>query len=404
MPARPAVVVAPPLVPVSYLAKVLGISPEAKGALMRAMLSAMKVGRVEDIEKKVFSAIHTLYEKPLICAKRTRWVPCSFACETTARELMKAETESTAFVLRCIAGSVLPIEQTTEFAVKPGKVLTGLWKDDADSLSLTRLGTPGRPSRLLMGFGPSAAGKTHWATTIVELLTEAYGDRFPTAFLSIDGGIYRALSTVYEAIVKGANEACVLGFDNLVAAGAKAMLGGSLFSSDLVKKSVLEFLAKERATTPISLYVPDTLGGCGGFFGASCASKYKQYIDVANDAENWIGLFIYQHLTADKCDWKAYPRRACVGCTASGTKREVIEGKQYSPDAYVYSMANGEAAFQTAPGGRYKIHNCGRKNCISFFEDYTPDSVARRALEVVLKSHQADKGYEYVYKLRPADW
>jgi hypothetical protein len=313
--------------------------------------------------------------------------------------------ESTAFVLRCIAASVLPIEQTVEFAVKPGRVLTGRWKDDEDSLSLTRLGIPGRPSRLIMGFGPSAAGKTHWATTIVELLSEAYGDTFPTAFLSIDGGIYRELSKVYKAIVEGANEACVLGFDNLVVAGAKALLGGpkSLFSADTVKKSVMNFLAKERAMTPISLYVPDTLGGCGGVFGGSCKSKYKQYIDVANDAGNWIGLLIYQHLTAAECVWKAHPDRVCVGCTASGAEREVVEGKKYNSDAYYYSMDNGEAAFQTAPGGRYKIHNCGRRGGISFFEDYTPDSYVRRKMETVLKSHQNDKRYEYLYRMPLVD-
>jgi hypothetical protein len=386
-----------------YLKNVVGISPADKRVLMAAMVSAMGVRQFEDIEHHVFDAIESVYETPLICAKKTRWVPCSKTCETTVRRLMNAETASTAFLLRCITESVLPRTQTVAFGVKRGTRLTGLWKEDKTSLTITQLGTPGRPSRLIMGFGPSAAGKTHWATTIVELLLEANGDHFPTAFLSIDGGIYRACSKVYGAMVKGAARACVLGFDTLVLAGLKTLLGTSLFDSDAIKNRVMEFLARERLKSPISLYVPDTLGSCGGVFGSPCKSKYKKFIDVADDAENWIGLFIWQHKTAAECNEKD-PRRKCVGCVESGTAREVVEGKKYSSDAYSYSMKNGQVAFKTAPGGRYKIHNCGRRDGVSLFEDYTPDSDARRATETVLTNHQRDKQYLYTYRLNPSAW
>ena len=377
-----------------YLEKLSGISSALKQYLINKMFFEMGVNKFKDIEENIGLAIETLYKKPLICAKRAYWVSCVDKCDEVVRHLTTAEMESTAFMLHCIAESVLPSTERIEINVTPGAELTGKWNDDKHMFVISSLGDIERKSRLIMGFGPSAAGKTHWATTIINLM-QMSDPTFPTAFLSIDGGIYRASSAVYAGILKGAETACVLGFRNLVRAGLSSVFGKSLFDADIVKKAVMDYL--EDSEVPISLYVPDTLGGCGGFIGGSCVKKYDKYINLANDPDGWIGLLIWQHVTANTCEFLHDAARKCVGCTESGTSREMKEGKKYSSTAYSYSMANGEDAIKRAPGGRYKIHNCGRPGGISILEDHTPDSIAHRQIANVLQRSAEFGKYDYKF-------
>lgn len=374
-----------------YLSKVDGLSPAIKTYLMNKMLIAMDVAYFKDIEANVMQSILSLYKKPRMCINDPVWGTCHRTCEAGVTHLMNIEMESTAFMLRCIAESVLPKTEQITFSIVKGSNLTGLWQEDKGSITISRLGDPEKKSRCIMGFGPSAAGKTYWATTIINLM-QMSDPNFPTAFLSVDGGIYRESSAVYKSVVKGAQEVCLLGFDNLVRAGVSAAFGSSLFDADIVKKAVMDYL--EDSEVPISVYVPDTLGGCGGVFGGNCYKKYQKYITLANDSEGWIGLLIWQHVRGDKCNLRDDADRKCVGCTESGMSREMQEGKKYSASAYPYSMANGEAAFKTAPGGCYKIHNCGRRDGISMLEDHTLYSSAKYNVPSILKANES-LGYDY---------
>ena len=69
---------------------------------------------------------------------------------------------------------------------------------------------------------------------------------FPNAFLSIDGGIYREKSVVYQLITKLIKKLCnkkILGFENLYSSGLENFKKGmkSLFK---VKKQIKDYLKK----------------------------------------------------------------------------------------------------------------------------------------------------------------
>ena len=49
----------------------------------------------------------------------------------------------------------------------------------------------------------------------------------------------------------------------------------------------------------------------------------------------------------------------CMGCTESGRKREIGEGKEYSNSAFQMAYDHGEYCIKHSPGGRIKIHNSG---------------------------------------------
>jgi hypothetical protein len=262
---------------------------------------------------------------------------------------------------------------------------------------------PPRPSgRLIMGFGPSASGKTYWAQTLLNLFTAA-DSSFPKALMCIDGGIHRSTSLVYSAVVQATRSGCLRGLDNLVLPGMSLKLGvRTLFSSSTVKKQQVAFLQRQTHL-PVSLYVPETLGDCdwvplgalGKAVGASsCADKYAAYRQITGD-EAWIGLLIWQHKSGGECDQVG--ARRCMGCMDSGTAREEVEGKRYSSTAYDHSMKEGGKAIQSAPGGCYKIHNGGARGRVSMFQDFSvyTDTTAhvQRALEL------AQEQYAYVYQM-----
>ena len=101
------------------------------------------------------------------------------------------------------------------------------------------------------------------------------------------------------------------------------------------------------------MYIPETLGFCG----LSCEDKYSKYIKITND-KRWIGLLIWQHRYANECNYSE--KYKCKGCTESGEKRQIKEGKKYENDQWESSMNNGGAEFMKAPGGTFKIHNSGQ--------------------------------------------
>lgn len=357
-----------------------------KNKIMGALMDAWGVRALHEAEQKVRDAIHTLYKRPEVCGKRVAWVPCSSTCQKTAAAMIHSEIASTAYMLRTLTASVLSAAaaaaaEPLEFeAVAP---LTGLWASDYPNIRISRLGAEGERGRLIMGFGPSASGKTHWAKTLIGLFSTIEG--FPKTFITIDGGIYRESSLIYKALVSEAAKVCILGFSNLVNAGISVYT--SMFQSDIIKKQMVAFLSRQRI--PISLYVPETLGDCGVL--KSCSNKYKEYIDITRDAD-WIGVLIWQHKTAAECLEDA--SHACVGCTESGKAREVKEGKQYSNAAYSNSMYNGHAALLSESGLRYIIHNCGRKTGRSILQDYTHYTPATQPFKDAIVS--AKDTFEYM--------
>lgn len=277
---------------------------------------------------------------------KKKWKNCDKICFNQLFELIDNEINSTAYMLRLLSNSIISTENLGLELEYDNQGLTGFWDKDYQRFSVKKLGD-NKTNRLIFGFGPSASGKTYWAENIIKLFSLSNSD-FPKTFISIDGGLYRELSETYQFIINNLSQNNIGGFLNLVTAG----FGGSksLFSSSIIKKSMIKFLKTQEN---ISLYVPITLGGC---YKNWCISDYKPYINIVKDPK-WIGLLIYQHKTGLECPYRNEYR--CVGCTESGRDRETKEGKKYSSTAYNMSMSNGLTAIKNAPGGIFEIHNTG---------------------------------------------
>jgi len=336
--------------------------------------------------------------------KPDTWASCTADCNIIVSRLIEAELASTYYILQALKNSTLPEKNAITFTYTTP--LKGLWKDDKDKIQIDIPRDSTKRSRLIMGFGPSASGKTFWAKKIIELLGKT-DTTFPTLFLSIDGGIYRQTSLVYQAVRLAVNEYCVKGINNLVVTSfvkkatsafiswfSPTIASTGLFNADIIKKIIKEFLLQEKrrdSTLPISLYVPDTQATC---IVGECTIN-KDYFTITADEVSWIGLCIWQHKTGSECNLTDDSK--CVGCTESGKAREGIEGKQYSNEAYEHSLNNGEHTFIKGKGGRYMIHNAGRPDGISLFEDYTPINDTYEGIRSILGSALYQGRYKYEY-------
>ena len=227
-----------------------------------------------------------------------------------------------------------------------------------------------------MGLGPSAAGKTFWARNVIKLMRKT-DPQFPRSFLSVDGGLVRELSFVYQDIIRAlAKHPKINGLNNLVSSGWDPF-HTSLFKAGHVKKYIKEYLESQKSASgdlPVSLYVPETLGNPlnDGF-----QKGVEKYVDITGD-NNWIGLYIWQGRTPQEdAVWVKKFKKAnpdldsenidALSTTVSGQGRELTEGKKYSSSAYSYSKKHGYKAIKQAPGARIDIHNSGGKKTKGIF-------------------------------------
>lgn len=311
--------------------------------------------------------------------------------------------------------------QKTTFIIDQKNIakISGKWNYDSNLFDIHQK-TFGEPStsRLIMGFGPSASGKTQWMENMIELFWKIYPN-FPSTFMTIDGEIYRKKSVIYRLIVREIMALNCAGFKNLVVTGLNLTREKSLFEASIIKNVITEYLGnqinklrnlnklnellrEQIKNLKISLYVPDTLGNCG-MIKSNCHEKYNKYIHITKD-RNWIGLLIWQHKIASECTFT--PLHKCYGCEQTGKDTEKKDGKIYSSSAWSHSMKMGENEFMKAPGGKYKIHNCGDQKtqsglkCISVIEDHTDYkkiSNGEKAQEVFTNAENKLKLYYYYY-------
>lgn len=344
------------------------------------------------------------------------WKACEDKCNTLITNAVNQEIGSTAFMLKLLADSVirpdgkkhrLKIGLDESFYKRSDtpdgagcRLLTGRWKDDAPFLRLVlpTFKDPEKPTsgRLVMGFGPSASGKTYWAKTILGLLAQA-DNNFPDVFFAVDGGLVRESSAVYQLATEMAHCKGWAGFKNLHA---------GMFITGDIKKTMEQYLLQESRRVPVSLYVPETLGKCEFMVkGATmplirpCEEYLKTFLDITRD-DKWIGLLIWQHATAsnhmkDTEFMATYSnmKYRCVGCEASGKEREKDEGKPYEGDVYAQSMKNGQKYMELAPGGRYEIHNTGRSDGTSVMWDRSVKNPVTETFSTIM---QGVPGITYV--------
>jgi energy-coupling factor transporter ATP-binding protein EcfA2 len=340
------------------------------------------------------------------------WKKCEGTCNSLITDAVNQEIGSTAFMLKLLADSVIrpdDAKHRLKIGLDPSffqgdkgtaaegsgcRVLTGRWKEDAPFLHLVL--PPSKQGRLVMGFGPSASGKTHWAKTILGLLQKA-DDQFPEVFFAVDGGLVRESSAVYQCATEMAHCAGFAGFKNLHA---------GMFVTGDIKKEMEKYLLAESKRVSVSLYVPETLGKCEFMVRGvtvplirPCDHYLKTFMNITRD-DKWIGLLIWQHATAadhgkdaafSSPSVYAGDEYACVGCMASGKEREKGEGKPYEGHVYAQSMKNGRKYMERAPGGRYEIHNAGRRDGVSVLWDRSVRGVSDRFSEIMQASAEKYK-------------
>ncbi|RZD40952.1 MAG: hypothetical protein CXT73_05870 [Methanobacteriota archaeon] len=288
------------------------------------------------------------------------WKLCKTECFDTIIEFIKGEMHSTVYMLRLISNSLLSSNPDArvrfEFIEEheSWNKLTGLWEADKQLFKLMPFEDNKKTPRLIMSYGPSAAGKTFNAKKIIKLIADS-DPNFPTAFIAIDGGIAREMSVIYQMVVAQIHLVSdkMSGFANLVSAGLSRHK--SLFNSE-PKKQLQDWLKAQAIRNTSSFYIPTT---ATGELTQSATLKKAHKIskwDGLND-DKWIGLLIYQHKTHSDCPFKH--KYKCNGCTESGVQRQIGEGKEYSSSAYKMAFDHGEHGMQNAPGGRIKIHNSG---------------------------------------------
>lgn len=349
------------------------------------------------INKNISNSLNKLNEKR---NTSSNWVYCNSYCADIA-QLFKIEVNSTIYILNILANSLVTIDNSyVTFLLKTNlDNLTGDWNRDKaffdfridNDNKLNKNNKSIAKTRLIMGFGPSVSGKTYCAKTIIELLC-ANDQSFPKSFLSVDGGIYREKSYIYQKLINALKLRSYNGLKNLVLSGI-SLSRKSLFESNSVKKIVIDYLDQIENRKKISLYVPETLGSCiPGLLYTDCSSIYKKYIDITDDSKGWIGLLIWQHKTHDQCTYAKDSK--CYGCTESGQKREKNEGKKYSSTAWRHSLKNGRREMMKAPGGRYEIHNGGGRE---FNGKKTISTIIDFSNKQVININKIPHGFYYSY-------
>lgn len=364
---------------------------DSEGKLKEKLFSD-KVFNFEDAKAKIKSAVEEQCTEKIRKGK-TGWVQCSGQCFKVLHKYSKEELKSTAFILKLLAKSMIDITKTKEeieygddgkevTVIYDGKPdfseITGHWmknKKRGDMEHFTIDIKHDKP-RLIMALGPSSAGKTFSGTTVMKMIKEAKKD-FPTKFLSIDGGIYREESIVYQTVLDALKRYDdITGFKDLVSPNKwEDIKHGTIFSSGTAKKEITAWM-KSRGVR-ISLYIPETLGAPATL--VSPYSKIKKYVSITGD-NNWIGLLIWQHLNDEQVKknkigkWKVMcdfdDGQKCKGTVPLGKKREESEGKMYSSGSWLHSMVNGEKMLKNAGGLRVDLHNSGQKTNKSTIREY----------------------------------
>ena len=379
----------------------------------------MNLTDAEDKIKEVIDLV-TKTKETKIKHGKAEWIYCKKDCVKNLSAQIKKEINSTAFMLRVLSSSVIDTTANDEgedgsfplkfiFELGDGN-LSGVWENDHKYFKLKELDPQSEKSRLIMGLGPSASGKTFWAKNVIKLMGKA-NTNFPRSFLSIDGGLVRKLSYVYQDIIKAlAKHDRIKGLHNLVSSGWDPF-HKSLFKAGHVKKSIQEYLKTQKpfsdSKLPVSLYVPETLGSP---FTDGFEKGIDKYVKITGDP-NWIALYIWQGRTPEEDrDWvnkfkKENPGLVneeieAISTTVSGEGRELEEGKKFSAKAYKYSKDHGYGALNRAPGARIDIHNSGGKKTNGVFNKSVVIEYPNAKNEYLL-NQQMLKEFNSVYLQKP---
>lgn len=397
--------------------------------ITKSIINKLKIydKNILDLLTEINNFLNSKFKSNKCCdhVKNFTWGPCDDCKKLT--KYGDLEIASTSYILRCLRDSIISNNTQNNnyiirFSVSVSKELTGKWENDKNLLFLTGYGvgeeklfnkensiiqteTKNTKGNLIMGLGPSSAGKTYSAKKIIEIINVA------KAFISIDGGSYRESSLVYTYIKDQARERCV-GITNLFE---------KIFKVSEIKKSITNFLAKQN-NIQLNLYVPETLVADN----VKAMEKINTYSNIVKD-ENWTCILIWQHKYSTDCNitntikhfiLNETPQEIkddleniiscynfqCKGCSESGAEREVKEGKKYNKKSWSYSMTLGKYILHNSlhrnTGRNFSIHNTGGKGEKSILVEYKNDEKNENET-VKVKDKDKDKDVlkiDYNYK------
>lgn len=371
---------------------------------LKSIIIQKSLGEKQSIFLQAFCKdMQTMIQRDFGKSKNKKiWIRCLKTCYPTIKKYIQQEIHSTAYILRVLAASLISGNETTPaLTIKVDNAnLTGKWEDDMNYFTLQTFSEnrEKRKGKLIMGYGPSASGKTYWAKNIINVLGRL-DTTFPSTFLSIDGGIYREASIIYQSVIRIIRDTTNFhGFSNLVTSNVfRKKRDGILFDSNVVKKHIKNFLTRSQNPRP-NLYVPETLGGCI----LTCNKKVQEFIGITNSSRDWVGLCIWQHKRNTACNTRSraccsYPDKyKCVSTTVSGQNRERKEGKIYSPTAWKYSYINGKIESMKAPNDNwYHIHNTGQASATSIIEVSPEKASELRKSRNIVQQIQEDFNCEF---------
>jgi hypothetical protein len=386
-----------------------------------------------------------------------QWISCPSDAWKILYDPIQREIKSTAYILRAFTKSYITTAVNTtntppiwfQFTGTVFDILyniTGEWSKDSQFFRLNLTSVMRSTPRLIIAAGPSSAGKTFTGKNIISLLST--DPEFPNTFLTIDGGLYREMSYIYQLIIKYLEKYTNLaGFTNLVdpggpITGTKKTLGSavSLFDSDIIKRIATNYLLSitdtsdpESKNKKISLYVPETFGFCGSL---DCSNKYEKYIEISGDDVGWSCILFWQHkygywtdetllahinakdssgklkmsqpeidiwtnnasewISKHDCDFPDGYR--CAGVIESGTLREQREGKKYSSGSWSNAMTNGRIVMHSAPGFALEFHNTGGlQGSMSTITDYSSVNIQSKYSALFTPIQIVDKTYNIIY-------
>lgn len=337
-----------------------------------------------------------------------RQVPCG-----KLKHYAEKELNSTAYMLKVITESTIIDKGKGQivFEITAGHDLTGIWENDKENINIKEIRYNGQPvesktekGKLIMGFGPSASGKSFMAEKIINIMCET-DETFPHIFFNIDGGEYRKYSAVYQTVVKAIEDyasgetknICYIGINNL----------SKSINTENIKKKITDYLLGEKNRDnklQINLYVPDTLNSCSlsskSIFNLGlthgCMEKISKYLRITNGYAEWIALMIYQH--TGNCPLPEQYK--CEGTKINGTKREKCESKKYNDGGFLktnYRLAKNRGNKfldpktyepEMKPKYMFRIHNPAQVGKKTRLYDLTPniDSEFIKKFKRVLES------------------
>ena len=339
------------------------------------------------------------------------WVYCneskSSKCNKMLRIALTKELKSTAYMLRALQMMLLNIDDSNTgenklymFVSGKNVKLTGKWDHDKKFLNIdvkrSKLQNNTQKNYLVMGYGPSASGKTFMAKKIVNIVQKENKKNvvFPPNVISIDGGILREASEIYGVIglnnkhnVLKNNNKCLKNFKNSVGTwpggivstsktygrGFKNLVIGfeypfgpkSIYTS-VAKKQCIDYLKNQNMKNKMCFYIPETSAGIGPF------PKYAFTKFSSFGKDGSIILRIWQHKESDSCPYKK--EFQCAGTIKSGTSRAEKEGKIYSSKMWESSM-KASKLFKYSSLYSFDIHNSGRQTGKTIIADLSKNKL-----------------------------